>query len=303
MPSTISPNSPQSQLKYAVIEPAMFKLDGGAMYGIIPKPLWEKRHPADALNRVDLSLRLWVIQGEQKVVIVDTGIGDYHDEKFKKNFDIRGEDSPLEQALNKLNLTCDDVTDLVISHLHFDHVGGIGVKDDQGQWQPAFKNARCHVHQEHLNYAHNPTARDAGSFHTQNFDPILEVYKANDQLHLYQGEEGTLFQIGSETLKFKCSFGHTPWLMHPYSSEYIYLADLIPTANHIHIPWVMGYDISPGVTTQDKANFLGFMIEKNLTAIFEHDPTHWGAKVAELKPGKFGAQESFKAKEELAYFL
>jgi glyoxylase-like metal-dependent hydrolase (beta-lactamase superfamily II) len=281
----------------------MFKLDGGAMYGIIPKPLWDKKHPADDLNRVDLALRLWVLKSSDRLVVVDTGIGDYHDEKFNKNFDVRSDNSPLEQALNKLGFSCDEVTDLVISHLHFDHVGGIGVKDENGAWQPAFKNAHCHVHEEHLNYAHNATARDQGSFHTQNFDPILEIYKEAGRIHLYSGKEGTLFELDETPLNFRCSFGHTPWLMHPYTDEFIYLADLIPTGNHIHIPWVMGYDISPGVTTKDKEDFLAFIKEKDLKVIFEHDPVNWGAKIEELKPGRFGASESFAAKEKLAYFL
>lgn len=297
MPST------KPKLKHAVIEPAKFKLDGGAMYGIIPKPLWEKKHPADELNRVELALRLWVIKSSERLVVVDTGIGDYHDDKFNKNFDVRSEKSPLEQALNVLGYKCDDVTDLVISHLHFDHVGGIGVKDSDDNWQPAFKNARCHVHEEHLKYAHNATPRDAGSFHTQNFAPILDLYKENGRLNLYKDEEGELFDLDGEKLKFKCSFGHTPWLMHPYTDNYLYLADLIPTGNHIHIPWVMGYDISPGVTTEFKEKFLSFIVEKKLKVIFEHDPVNWGATINELKPQRFGASESFMAKQELAYFI
>ncbi len=299
MPST----NPGTKLTYSVIEPAMFKLDGGAMYGIIPKPLWNKVHPADELNRVDLALRLWLIQSEDKVVVVDTGIGDYHDEKFQRNFDVRSPVNPLEQALNSVGLTCDDVTDLVISHLHFDHVGGIGVKDEGGRWRPVFPKAQCHVHADHLAYAHKATDRDRGSFHTQNFDPILEIYREVGHLHTYKGKEGELFDMGSETLKFKCSFGHTPWLMHPYTSEFIYLADLIPTGNHIHVPWVMGYDISPGVTTQDKKEFLSFITKNKLKAIFEHDPENWGAEIGEIKPGRFGAVQSYAAQNELVYSL
>lgn len=297
MPSTNS----RKNIDYAIIEPASFKLDGGAMYGIIPKPLWNKVHPADELNRVELALRLWVIKTSERIVIVDTGIGDYHDEKFNKNFNVISTKSPLEQALNAINLSCSEVTDLVISHLHFDHVGGIGLRDDSGQWLPAFPSARCHVHKEHLSYAHNPTVRDKGSFHAQNFDPILDYYKGKGLLHLYEGKEGKLFSLGDEDLNFKCSFGHTPWLMHPYTSKYIYLADLIPTSNHIHIPWVMGYDISPGITTEDKSSFLTFIKDNNLSVIFEHDPNFWGASIKEETPGRFEANELFKAKKELAY--
>lgn len=297
MPSTNSPKN----IEYAVIEPARFKLDGGAMYGIIPKPLWNKVHPADDLNRVELALRLWLIKTPDRTVVVDTGIGDYHDDKFNINFDVRSESSPLEQALNVFGITCADITDLVISHLHFDHVGGIGFKDEQDNWQATFPKARCHVHESHLSYAHKATERDKGSFHTHNFDPILNYYKDNNLLHLYNGEEGELFSLGEETLRFKCSFGHTPWLMHPYTSQFIYLADLIPTGNHIHIPWVMGYDISPGITTEDKMSFLTFIKERNLKVIFEHDPEYWGASIEEIKTGRFAAKEKFQAKEELIY--
>lgn len=294
------------ELGYHIIEPARFKLDGGAMYGIIPKPLWNKVHPADEMNRVDLALRLWVIRSEEKVVVVDTGIGDYHDEKFNKLFDVRSDQGPIEQALSKLGLSCDDVTDLVITHLHFDHVGGIGVKDKQGKWWPTFKKAKLHLHKSHHEYAHNATARDSGSFHTQNFDPIIEHYKDRDALCFYDGEEGELFSLGGEseeTLRFKCSHGHTPWLMHPYTSEYIYLADLIPTSNHIHIPWVMGYDIAPGVTTQDKEKFLSFIEQRNLKMIFEHDPNYWGSNLTRDERGRLSAGEKFPCPKELSYSI
>lgn len=303
MPST-KETSANTKVRNAVIEPALFKLDGGAMYGIIPKPLWNKVHPADELNRVELALRLWLIQTEDRVIVVDTGIGDYHDEKFNNNFDVRSEANPLEQALQKIGLSCDAVTDLVISHLHFDHVGGIGLQDDSGKWSPVFPNARLHIHQDHYKYAHKATDRDRGSFHTQNFDPIIEIYREAGKLYFYEGREGKLFDLNEkEALRFKCSFGHTPWLMHPYTSEYIYMADLIPTARHIHVPWVMGYDISPGVTTEDKKEFLTFIKENELKAIFEHDPDCWGATIGETKLGRFGSVDNYKTMGKLAYFI
>ncbi|MEC7278173.1 MAG: MBL fold metallo-hydrolase [Bdellovibrionota bacterium] len=286
MISTPTDNS----LAYAILEPAFFKLDGGAMYGIIPKPMWNRVHPADEMNRVNLALRLWVIRSKDRLVVVDTGIGDYHDEKFEKTFDVRSSKDPLEQALNQLGLSCDQVTDLVISHLHFDHVGGIGKLNESGELVSTFPNAHCHIHKEHWHYAHHATPRDAGSFHTHSFDPIIkDYYEAKGMLTFYEGEEGLLFMLNDkEELRFKVSFGHTPWLMHPYTKDFLYLTDLVPTSNHVHLPWVMGYDISPGETTLHKEKLFDFIIQKNLDVIFEHDPIYWGSKLGETKKGRIG---------------
>lgn len=277
-------------------------LDGGAMFGIIPKPMWSKVHPADEQNRIDLALRLWCIKTEDKLVVVDTGIGDYHDEKFNTMFNVRGEDSPLEKSLQSLGFTSKDVTDLVISHLHFDHAGGIGLKDGDS-WVPAFPNAKLHLHKSHYEYSLNPTERDAGSFHTKNYLPIIDYYKEKAQLVWHEGEEGTLIDFGSDKLQFKCSFGHTPFLMHPFTSEYIYLADLIPTSNHVHVPWVMGYDIEPGVTTKYKRIFLDLVMEKNLKVIFEHDPNFSSSKIFKNEKGKYICEAPGIALSEPAYLI
>ncbi len=285
-----------SNKSYYLLWPANFKLDGGAMFGIIPKPLWNKVHPSDELNRIELALRLWLIETPDRLILVDTGIGDYHDEKFNTNFDVQGPDNPLALALSKIGKSPEHLTDLIISHLHFDHVGGIGVKRE-GQLQPVFKNARLHLHQDHYHYAHHATERDRGSFHTENFDPIVDYYKERNQLVWHEGESGEL--IKEAGLKFMVSHGHTPFLMHPYDEKLIYLADLIPTAGHIHIPWVMGYDIAPGVTTQDKAKFEKFIMDQGLTTIFEHDPFQWGCKITQDAKGRFVATSPIKARREL----
>lgn len=286
------------QPKHFLLQPARFRLDGGSMYGIIPKPLWEKVSSPDELNRIDLALRLWLIQDGERLILTDTGIGAPPDEKFKQRFDVRGPQRPLENALSKLGFKTRDVTDLIISHLHFDHVGGLG--NDK---TPIFPHAKIHLHSQHYDYAHNPTARDAGSFHTQVFDPLIQHYLDKGQVIWHQGEEGEILQLSDGPLNFKCSHGHTPYLMHPYNKDYIYLADLIPTAHHISIPWVMGYDIAPGRTTQDKQEFLAFILEKNLTLIFEHDVDSWGAKVQSDPKKSFKPAECFKANEKTAYSL
>tara|TARA_R110000868_G_scaffold334233_8_gene594986 strand:- start:1512 stop:2402 length:891 start_codon:yes stop_codon:yes gene_type:complete len=287
-----------TDLKYYTLEPAYFRLDGGAMYGIIPKPLWNKVHQADDQNRVDMSLRLMAIETKSQLIVIDTGIGDYHGDKFDARFDVRGQKDPLTKAVEAIGKKPSDVTDLVISHLHFDHVGGIGIADGGKTLSPVFKNARLHLHRDHWAYAHAPTERDGGSFHTHNFDPVVDYYRSNSKIVWHEGNDGEILKYdGGGSLRFKCSFGHTPYLMHPYDDKFIYLADLIPTSNHVHIPWVMGYDIAPGVTTKDKRQFLEFVLEKNLTIIYEHDPKFWGSKVVRDGKGGFDPDQKFETKQ------
>jgi glyoxylase-like metal-dependent hydrolase (beta-lactamase superfamily II) len=281
--------------KYFILHPAVFKLDGGAMFGIIPKPLWSKVIAADELNRIELSLRVMLIQTDNRNILIDTGIGDYHGEKFDERFGVRGAKNPLVQLLKeKLNLDPGDITDLIISHLHFDHVGGLGENDPH---QLLFPKATVHLHQNHYEYAQQPTLRDAGSFHQQYFAPLIAALDKDKKINWLDGEEGTILSDGSDTIYFKCSHGHTPYLMHAWDENFIYMADLVPTAHHVPLPWVMGYDIAPGQTTIDKMEFYQFISESNKTMIFEHDIKSWGAKII-FKDGEPKISERFGASEE-----
>jgi glyoxylase-like metal-dependent hydrolase (beta-lactamase superfamily II) len=278
--------------KYFILHPAVFKLDGGAMFGIIPKPLWSKLIPADELNRIQLSLRVMLIQTKNRNILIDTGIGDYHGEKFDHRFGIIGQKGPLENLLKKnFNLASEDITDLILSHLHFDHVGGLG---HTGQEHVSvFPNATLHIHRQHYNYSLNPTLRDAGSFHSSYFKPIIEKANNDGKINWLNGEEGVILSDNGEEIKFKCSHGHTPWLVHAYDKHFIYMADLVPTSAHISVPWVMGYDISPGLTTVNKLEFYQFIAENKLTMIFEHDMNYWGAKIKRKSETEFEAAELF----------
>jgi glyoxylase-like metal-dependent hydrolase (beta-lactamase superfamily II) len=278
--------------KYAVLHPAVFKLDGGAMFGIIPKPLWSKAIPADELNRIQLSLRVMLIQTANKNILIDTGIGDYHGEKFDQRFGVVGSKNPLLEVLEKkFNLHPQDITDLIVSHLHFDHVGGLGADTDNHQI--IFPDAILHIHRQHYDYSLNPTLRDAGSFHSQFFNPLIEEAHKKGKVHWLEGEEGVILKDGEDAIRFKCSHGHTPWLVHAYDEKFIYMADLVPTSHHVPVPWVMGYDISPGRTTIDKINFYKFIVERNLTMIFEHDMAAWGAKIKPKSPNEYEIAELF----------
>lgn len=279
--------------KYFVLHPAVFKLDGGAMFGIIPKPLWSKKIPADEQNRIQLSLRVMLIQTPNRNILIDTGIGDYHGEKFDDRFGVHGPKNPLIHTLEKnFSLSPSDITDLIVSHLHFDHVGGLG--GDANDHTLLFPHATLHIHRQHYDYALSPTLRDTGSFHAEYFKPLIEKADSNKKVHWVSGKEGLLIEDGSEKIYFRCSDGHTPHLMHAYDDKFIYMADLVPTSAHISIPWVMGYDISPGQTTKDKEEFYRFILKKNLTMVFEHDMKVWGATVKEKGSHDFEAKESFE---------
>lgn len=269
--------------KYYVLHPAVFKLDGGAMFGIIPKPLWSKAIEADDQNRIQLSLRVMLIRTTHRNILIDTGIGDYHGDKFDNRFGVEGNKNPLIQILKEnFNLDASDITDLIISHLHFDHIGGLGHETPH---QLLFPNSVIHVHRQHYDYALNPTDRDAGSFHVQYFKQLLDAADAKGNLHWVEGNEGVILEDGADKISFKCSWGHTPYLLHAYDENFIYMADLVPTAHHIPIPWVMGYDISPGQTTKDKKDFYEFIAAENKTMVFEHDIDTWGATI-EVKKGQ-----------------
>lgn len=279
--------------KYFVLHPAVFKLDGGAMFGIIPKPLWSKKIPADELNRIKLSLRVMLIQTKNRNILIDTGIGDYHGEKFDDRFGVVGPKNPLLDTLEKdFQLRPSDITDLIVSHLHFDHVGGLGTNSNDHTL--LFPHAMLHIHRQHYDYALSPTLRDAGSFHAEYFRPLIEAADKNKKIHWVSGKDGLLIEDGEEKIYFRCSDGHTPHLMHPYDEKFIYMADLVPTSAHISIPWVMGYDISPGQTTKDKAEFYEFIVKKNLTMIFEHDMKVWGATLKDKGPHDFEAKDLFQ---------
>ncbi len=281
--------------KYFALHPSVFKLDGGAMFGIIPKPLWSKAIPADEQNRIQLSLRVMFIQTNNRKILIDTGIGDYHGNKFDDRFGVEGSKNPLQEILKRdFNLKPSDITDVIMSHLHFDHVGGLGISSPLHQ--EIFTQATYHVHRSHYDYALHPTMRDAGSFHSQYFQPLIEHANQQGRINWLTGEEGVILTDDEETIHFKCSHGHTPYLVHPYDENFIYMADLVPTSAHVSVPWVMGYDISPGVTTENKIEFYRMVLEKNLTMIFEHDMNFWGAKIRDFGNNNFGIEESFEVK-------
>jgi len=280
-------------VNYFILQPAKFRLDGGAMFGIIPKPLWEKGAPADQLNRIDLALRCLLIQSNNRLILIDTGIGDYHSDQFMSRFDVRGPKDPMALALKEIGLTLADITDVVLSHMHFDHAGGLTYRDSSGTPQCNFPNATLHIHKTHYQYGLKSNARDQGSFLFAEYKSVIDSYHAAGKVHWLEGEANKIMDLENEELRFVCSHGHTHFMMHPFDSKFIYLADIIPTSCHIPIPWVMGYDMNPGISTENKQRLLSFVEERKMTIIFEHDPKYWGATITKDAKGNFVAKELF----------
>lgn len=280
--------------KYTMLHPASFRLDGGAMFGIIPRPLWQKLMPPDESNRILMSLRVMLIETKNKKILVDTGIGDYHGEKFDLRFDVQGGQAPLTSSLQVAGLNPEQITDIVLTHLHFDHVGGL-IDLDNEVAKPIFPKATLHINKKHYDYAQAPTARDSGSFEKDFFNPVIDQYIANNQVHWIDEASNILLEDEDYQLRYLLSHGHTPFQMHPYDNEYIYMADILPTSHHLKIPWVMGYDINPGQSVDDKASIYKFIAQNKIKVVFEHDPDFWGGELDFSNPDNPKWSQLFEA--------
>lgn len=248
------------------IDTGLFKLDGGAMHGVVPKSLWQKRNPADDNNLCTWAMRCLLIETDGRLILVDTGIGDKQDEKFFSHYYLHGAGS-LEGSLNKHGFTADDITDVFLTHLHFDHVGG-AVKRVGEQLLPTFKNAQYWSNQAHWEWAVHPNDREKASFLKENILPLQE----SGQLRFIETADGAAWMNG---IKIRYVNGHTEAMMLPqiqYKGRTIlYAADLLPSKAHIPLAWIMGYDMRPLDTLQEKKRLLQEAVAGNWLLYFEHD--------------------------------
>lgn len=276
-------------MKLHPIETGRFKLDGGAMFGVVPKLLWNKTNPADENNRIDMAARCLLIESDQHLILIDNGIGHKYDAKFASNYAI-DPDTTLEKSLNALGYSTDDITDMVLTHLHFDHCGGSTQWKEAGvKAEPAFRNARYHVQKSHLHWAQNPNPREKASFLKDNIEPLV----ASGQLNLLEGET-QLFPF----MKLRVVNGHTEAQQLPQISykgrEILFAADLFPTTGHLPLPYVMGYDVRPLITLEERAVFLRQAVEEGLVFFYEHDPVNELSTVIQNEKGAFGPGDIFK---------
>ena len=254
------------------IETGNFKLDGGAMFGVVPKVLWQKTNPADSNNLIDMSLRCMLIEDGNKLILIDTGAGTKQSEKFWSHYYLFGNFS-LDSSLAKLGFHRDDITDVFLTHLHFDHCGGsIQFNKDNTGYEPAFKNTNYWSNTNHWQWATEPNPREKASFLKENIEPI----KASGQLNFVSLPELN-FKTESE-LGFGILFvdGHTDKMMIPHinykGKTLVFMADLLPTSGHIPLPYVMGYDTRPLLTMNEKEQFLNLAANNNYILFLEHDP-------------------------------
>jgi len=253
-------------MKIYPIETGNFKLDGGAMFGVVPKSIWQKTNPADANNLIDMSMRCLLIEDENRLILVDTGVGNKQSDKFFGYYFLFG-DLSLDISLAKHGFHRDDITDVFLTHLHFDHCGGtIQWNKDKTGYEPAFKNAKIWSNKNHWIWATKPNPREKASFLKENINPI----EANGQLNFIQ--RNAKEQIGFDVLFMD---GHTEKQMLPkityQNKTIVFMADLLPTVGHIPLPYVMGYDTRPLLTIKEKANFLHEAADKEYFLFLEHD--------------------------------
>ena len=254
-------------MKLYTINTGHFKLDGGAMFGVVPKTIWNKLNPADENNMCSWAMRCLLIEDGKRLILVDNGMGNKQDDKFFGYYYLHGNDT-LERSLNAHGFTSNDITDMVLTHLHFDHCGGsINYNSDRTKLEPAFKNAKYYSNKKHWEWAVNPNPREKASFLKENILPIQE--------------SGQLNFIDSNTelipgLSFLEVNGHTEAMMLPLikykNTTVAFMADLIPSVGHLPIPYVMGYDTRPLETLKEKDVILKQALENNWTLFFEHDP-------------------------------
>ncbi|UYW01035.1 MBL fold metallo-hydrolase [Flavobacterium agricola] len=258
-------------MKIYPIESGNFKLDGGAMFGVVPKSIWNKTNPADANNLIDLAARCLLIEDGNKLILVDTGMGNKQSEKFFGYYSLWGSHN-LDKSLAHYGFHRDDITDVFLTHLHFDHSGGaIQWNKDRTGYEPAFKNAKYWTNQNHWEWATNPNPREKASFLKENLLPMQEA----GQLHFINRKENNYLE--NSELGFDILFvdGHTEKQMLPifkYKNQTLaYCADLLATAGHIPIPYVMGYDTRPLLTVSEKEYFLNRAANENWLLLLEHD--------------------------------
>lgn len=259
-------------MKLYPIESGNFKLDGGAMFGVVPKSLWNRTNPADANNMIDMAARCLLIEDGDKLTLVDTGMGDKQSEKFFGFYYPWGEHS-IDKSLEKHGFHRDDITDIFLTHLHFDHVGGaIQWNKDRTGYEPAFKNAKFWSNKDHWKWATEPNAREKASFLPENILPMEESGKLN----FLDRKENEIYTQAKE-FDFSVLFvdGHTDKQMIPHiqykDKTLVFMADLLPTAGHIPLPYVMGFDTRPLLTLSEKEKFLKKAADKGYYLFLEHD--------------------------------
>ena len=279
-------------MKLYTIDTGFFKLDGGAMFGVVPKSIWQKTNPADEFNLCSWAMRCLLIQEGERLILIDNGIGYKQDERFLKHYHLHGDDT-LEKSLANLKFSKDDITDVFLTHLHFDHCGGSIERQADGALVPAFKNATFWSNKEHWQWAIEPNDREKASFLKENILPIQESGK----LKFIDTLDGVSF---TDNIQIRFAFGHTDSMMLPQISykgkTILYMADMLPSVGHIPMPYVMSYDMFPLNTLKEKKKYLEEAVQNDYILFFEHDPVNECCTLQETEKG-IRVKDTFKLSE------
>jgi glyoxylase-like metal-dependent hydrolase (beta-lactamase superfamily II) len=248
------------------IQTGLFRLDGGAMFGVVPKPLWSKTNPPDERNRIDMCMRSLLLVSDDKKIIIDNGVGYKLSQKLNEIYGVDHSKFTLEHELEKLGYTTSDITDVLVTHLHFDHAGGSTKLNENGKLELMFPNATYHVQKRHWEWGQNPSERDKASFFPENYNLIKELG------HLILLDGDTKFD---EHIDLHVVNGHTSAMqlvtIKDDDNTLLYTADLFPTTTHIQPVYIMGYDLFPLTTLDEKKKFLPKITSENWLLFFEHD--------------------------------
>jgi len=275
-------------MKLHTIDTGFFKLDGGAMFGVVPKTIWNKTNPADDNNLCTWAMRCLLVEDGKQLILIDTGIGNKQDEKFFGHYYLHGT-ATIDSSLAALGFHRDDITDVFLTHLHFDHVGGAVIRDGD-KLLPAFKNAVYWSNPQHWEWAVNPNEREKASFLKENILPIQQ----SGQLQFVDSTDGIKF---AENFHIRFVYGHTDAMMLPLigykDKKILYMADLLPSVGHLPLPYVMAYDMFPLKTLAEKKLFLNEAVEQEYILYFEHDPINECCTLQQTEKGP-RLKEAFK---------
>lgn len=283
-------------MRLSVIDAGNFKLDGGAMFGVVPKSIWHKSVPADENNMCNFKMRCLLVEEGSRLVLIDTGMGEKQPEKWQSYYYRNGE-GELKKSIREAGYDISEVTDVILSHLHFDHCGGAVEWDPSKEfYRPVFSSARYWTHSEHYASALHPNAREKATFLKENIQPLAEA----GQLHFIDQEPHGF----SDSFGFTYVDGHTEkmimTLVRHRDKKIMFAADTVPTYAHIHVPYVMSYDIEPLKSMEEKKLLLDRLIREDILLFFDHDVTHEACTVVETdrgyRPGDIGSLADFGLK-------
>lgn len=281
-------------MKIYTLETGKFKLDGGAMFGVVPKRMWQNLNPADENNMCTWQMRCLLIEDGDRKILIDTGIGNKQDDKFRSHF-MPFDDRPFDQLLEQAGMTCEDITDVLLTHFHFDHVGGALYLDANGKNQLTFPNATYWTNDIHYKWAYNPNPREAASFLKENFVPLKDM----GVLKMIDVQNGIQF---SDHITLDFVYGHTqamiiPTIHLPSGNQIIYCADLCPSHSHVPLPYVMAYDVHPLKSMQEKQWLHDRALNEKTFLYFEHDKDIACGKIAMNDKGKVVFESSIDIKD------